>query len=96
LHEEIVGTARCHWGLLLLRVGKEEAKSHTIDAGVSDPKATPVSAGLCVDPAAPGAKTTIAATPTSVNAARKRWMMRTGSPLTELLGQLTLDIHGCR
>jgi hypothetical protein len=23
-------------------------------------------------------------------------MMRTGSPLTELLGQLTLDIHGCR
>jgi hypothetical protein len=63
--------------------------SHTIESEVSDPEATPVSARLCVDPAAPGAKTTTAATPTSVNAARKRWMMRTGSPLTELLGQLT-------
>ena len=65
------------------------------ESGVTDTEATPVSARLCVDPAAPGAKTTIAATPTSVNAARKSWMMRTGSPLTELLGQLTLDVHGC-
>jgi len=87
LHEGIVGTARCHWGL---------AMSHTIESGVTDTEATPVSARLCVDPAAPGAKTTIAATPTSVNPARKIWMMRTGSPLTELLGQLTLDVHGCR
>jgi hypothetical protein len=63
--------------------------SHTIEPEVSDPAATPVSARLCVDPAAPGAKTTIATTPTSVNVARKSWMMRTGSPLTELLGQLT-------
>jgi len=70
--------------------------SHTIESGVTDTEATPVSARLCVDPAAPGAKTTIAVTPTSVNPARKSWMMRTGSPLTELLGQLTLDVHGCR
>ena len=70
--------------------------SHTIESGVSDPEATPVSARLCADPAAPGAKTTTAVTPTSVNEARKSLMMRTGSPLTELLGQLTLDIHGCR
>jgi hypothetical protein len=77
--------------LLTLKVGWEtETLSHTTD------KATPVPAGLCVDPAAPRAKTTIAATPTTVSAARKRWMMRTGSPLTELLGQLTLDIHGYR
>jgi hypothetical protein len=54
-----------------------------------------VPAGLCVDPAAPGAKTTIAVAPTSDNPARKSLMMRTGSPLTELLGQLTLDVHGC-
>ena len=70
--------------------------SHTIESGVTDIEATPVSARLCVDPAAPGAKTTIAATPTSVNPARKSWMMRTGSPLAELLGRLTLDLHGCR
>jgi len=70
--------------------------SHTIESGVTDTEATPVSARLCVDPAAPGAKTTIAATPTSVNPARTSWMMRTGSPLTELLGQLTLDVRGCR
>ena len=70
--------------------------SHTIESGVSAPEAAPVSARLRVDPAAPGAKTTSAATPTSVNPARKSWMMRTGSPLTQLLGQLTLDIHGCR
>jgi hypothetical protein len=60
--------------------------SHTIELEVSGTEATPVSARLCVDPAAPGAKTTTAATPTSVNPARKSWMMRTGSPLTELLG----------
>jgi hypothetical protein len=95
LHEGIVGTARCHWGLLSLRAGKV-AMSHTIESGVTDTEATPVSASLCVDPAAPGAKTTMAATPTSVNPARTSWMMRTGSPLTELLGQLTLDVHGCR
>jgi hypothetical protein len=65
--------------------------SHTIESGATDTEAAPVSARLCVDPAAPGAKTTIAATPTSVNPARKSWMMRTGSPLTEL-GQLTLDL----
>jgi hypothetical protein len=70
--------------------------SHTIESEVSDAEAAPVLARLCVDPAAPGAKTTIAATPTSVNPARKSWMMRTGSPLKELLGQLTLDIHRCR
>jgi len=70
--------------------------SHTTELGVSDPEATPGPARLCVDPAAPGAKTSIAAAPTSVNVARKRWMLRTGSPPTELLGQLTLDIHGCR
>ena len=58
--------------------------SHTIESVVTDPEATPVSARLCVDPAAPGAKTTTAATPTSVNPARKSWMMRTGSPPTEL------------
>jgi hypothetical protein len=23
-------------------------------------------------------------------------MMRTGTPLAELLGQVTLDLHGCR
>jgi hypothetical protein len=60
--------------------------SHTIELEVSGTEATPVSARLCVDPAAPGAKTTTAATPTSVNPARKSLMMRTGSPLTELLG----------
>ena len=70
--------------------------SHTIESEVSDTEATPVSARLCVDPAAPGAKTTIAAAPTSDNPARKSLMMRTGSPLTELHGQLTLDVHGCR
>lgn len=70
--------------------------SHTIESEVSDPEAAPASARLRVDPAAPGAKTTAAATPTSANPARKSLMMRTGSPLTELLGQLTLDIHGCR
>src|SRR6202035_3836895 len=70
--------------------------SHTTESGVTDTEATPVSARLRVDPAAPGAKTTIAATPTSVNPARTSWMMRTGSPLTELLRQLTLDVRGCR
>jgi len=70
--------------------------SHTIESGISAPEATPVSARLRVDPAAPGAKTITAATPTSANAARRSWMMRTGSPLTQLLGQLTLDILGCR
>jgi hypothetical protein len=64
--------------------------SHTVES------ATPALAALCVDPAAPGAKTTTAATPASVSPARKSLMIRTGSPLTELLGQLTLDIHGCR
>jgi hypothetical protein len=95
LHEGIVGTARCHRGLLSLRVGRE-ANSQVIESGVIDTEATPVPARLCVDPAAPGAKTTIAAAPTSDNPARKSLMMRTGSPLTELLGQLTPDIHGCR
>jgi hypothetical protein len=63
-----------------------------MESGVADTEATPVSARLRVDPTAPGAKMTIAAAPTSVNPARKRWTMRTGSPLTELLGQLTLDL----
>jgi hypothetical protein len=74
--------------LLWLRVGRETL-SHTIELGVSAPEATPVPVRLRVDPGAPGAKTITPATPTSVNAARKRWMMRTGSPLTQLLGQLT-------
>jgi hypothetical protein len=66
--------------------------SHTTESAVTDTEAVPVSARLRIDPAAPGAKTTTAATPTSVNPARKSWMMRTGSPLTELLGHLTLDL----
>ena len=70
--------------------------SHTIESGASDAEAAPVSARPCVDPAAPGAKTTSAAAPTSVNPARKSLMMRTGTPLAELLGQVTLDLHGCR
>ena len=70
--------------------------SHTIESGASDAEVAPASARLWVDPAAPGAKTTSAAAPTSVNPARKRLMMRTGSPLAELLGRLTLDLHGCR
>lgn len=92
MHEEIVGPGRCHWGLLGLRVGYEEVVSHTIESEVSAPEANPAPARLCVDPAAPGAKTTIAAAPTSANPARKRLMMRTGSPLTELLGQSTWNV----
>jgi len=70
--------------------------SQVTESGSADAEANPGPATLDVAPAAPGAKTTIAAAPTSVNAARKRLMLRTGSPLTELLGRLTLDIHGCR